>query len=80
VETPILRKYGRQRNTKIQMEYEVWIQPPGRPRWNRDIPLHEKFMIPGTDNQSVRSTKMEMANQEWPNLRYAACSKPASMH
>jgi hypothetical protein len=32
-------------------------------------------MISGRDKQSVRSTKMETANQKWPNLRYKTYSK-----
>jgi hypothetical protein len=34
----ILRKHGRQRNTKEQMECGGWIHSPGRPIWNRDVP------------------------------------------
>jgi hypothetical protein len=33
-------------------------------------------MISERDNQSVRSTKMEMANQKWSNLRYKTYPKP----
>jgi hypothetical protein len=33
-------------------------------------------MISIRGNQPVRSTKMETANQKWPNLRYKTYSKP----
>jgi hypothetical protein len=42
-EASILRKHGRPTITKEQRECGRWIQTPGRPRWNRDVPMHKKF-------------------------------------
>jgi hypothetical protein len=37
-------------------------------------------MIPERDNQSIRSTKMEMANQKWSNLGVKLTLNPVSVH
>jgi hypothetical protein len=74
---PILGTHGTQRNTREQMECGVGSGPVGSPegqRWSHAQKI--QTMISGRDNQSVRSTKMKIADQNWPNLRYKTYSKP----
>jgi hypothetical protein len=55
------------------MECKGWIKPWMEHR--RSHAWETQTMSPGRDNQSVRSTKMETANQKWPNLKYKGYCK-----
>jgi hypothetical protein len=75
-EVLIVRNFSEGRNTKEwgvgPAPWEVWMEQ----RCSHAREIHDFMMIPRRENHSVRATKMETANQKWPNL---TSSNPVSM-
>jgi hypothetical protein len=63
-EAPILRKHGKGRNTKEQMECLEWIKPIGGGlSWNREVKAKFAEMFPLAENTNHDPGKVQLISK-----------------